>query len=198
MFEDFLHLLGNADIELFETINKRWSNPVFDMIFPLITDLHKVPWVSVLILVTLFYFCYRKFAKWGLGIFLLTAAAVGLADGITGQLLKPFFGRLRPYMTGIELQTRAPVFGQFGFPSNHATNVMCAAILIGYFFPKARWYLLSWAFLIGFSRVYVGAHYPLDVLAGFVFGAALAFICVFIISRFKQIPNGAPVKGSNK
>jgi undecaprenyl-diphosphatase len=186
MIDQLLALLSNTDKTLFDWIHNDAANLVFDWVFPNITDLHKIIWVQIVGLVLLVYFFIRKFAIKGFLLFFYTALIVGAADSIASQILKPFFGRLRPVFMQLQLHERAPTFGSLSFPSNHATNVMCAALLLGYFFPKARKYLILWALLIGLSRIYVGAHFPGDVLAGFLFGGLMGTLGILLISRISS------------
>lgn len=85
--------------------------------------------------------------------------------------------------------------GRFGFFSGHASNSMAAAIFIGLTLKKRfkylLYFLLVWAFLMAYSRVYIGVHYPLDITVGMIFGALVgcAFyrLNLYLISKFVKV-----------
>ncbi|GIL17513.1 MAG: phosphatase PAP2 family protein [Oligoflexia bacterium] len=174
-----MNYLIDLDKELLLLINKSWTNGFFDLFFPLITDLHhtnafKYIFVPGLIL---FFVVYRK---WNGAIFLGgLVSSLALNDFIGGKLIKPFFERPRPPVAGIEVILRAPHFGGFSFTSNHASNMFCAAVFVTAFFPRMRWIMFAYAFLVAYSRVYCGVHYPSDV----IFGALVGSLIGFMISR---------------
>jgi undecaprenyl-diphosphatase len=104
----------------------------------------------------------------------LTFLAVLLGDGLSSGL-KFTFDRVRPSDRYHEPDTLLPVAHTPSFPSGHAaTSFACAATLARYVSRRATVGLFSLAVLISWSRVYVGAHYPLDVLAGAVLGLVIA------------------------
>lgn len=118
----------------------------------------------------------------------LVVAAVGLADSITSRLFKPYFGRPRPChdgrLVGL-LNLPDGCGGMFGFLSSHAANSMALAIFLAIVLPAGRFHGLkiaafAWCFLLSYSRMYLGAHYPTDVLGGAAVGALMGWLAAII------------------
>src|SRR5206468_9255237 len=109
--------------------------------------------------------------RWG--VFALTVIAVVLADwSATG--LKALFDRPRPPLRYAEPKTLVPAPHDASFPSGHAATSFAAATMLSFAFPRLAPGLFVLAAAVAFSRVYVGVHYPLDVIGGAVLGALLA------------------------
>jgi undecaprenyl-diphosphatase len=108
--------------------------------------------------------------------------AVGVAAGLT-SLIKDLVDRARPALAdpGIEALVATP--GSPSFPSGHAATAFAAAIAVGAFYPRIRWPLLGTAAVVGLSRIYLGVHYWLDVVAGAALGIALALAVVWTTRR---------------
>lgn len=100
-----------------------------------------------------------------------------LAEGVINILLKPAIARERPYAPRgpgriRKLLVQAP--GENSWPSTHAGSSMAAAVPLAAAYPRVGVVFLGLAALIGYSRVYVGVHYPFDVVAGAIIGALCA------------------------
>jgi len=152
-------------------INRDWTLPWLNAAMPVLTDIHKVPfarWVLVPALVA-------GWIKWkgrrGLTILLIAVAAVGATDLLCHRMIKKIVRRTRPNVAGISIE-RAPASG-LSMPSNHAANAFATAGTIGSLEPLLLVPLLGIAALVAYSRVYVGVHYPSDVIV-----AALIGLCV--------------------
>ena len=139
---------------------------------------------EVLAVLALFLMLVEKKEKKLSGILLL--AGVALAYQMT-RLIKNWVAIPRPFHTLPDVNLLVYAHG-FSFPSGHSTMAFTAAFIISAYFKR---YLLiySLAFLVGISRVYMGIHYPTDVLAGALLGTAVGYILVKIAERSGFDPN---------
>ncbi|TAF63394.1 MAG: phosphatase PAP2 family protein [Cytophagales bacterium] len=146
--------------------------------------------------VALLYGLYKQlnnFKHWAI-ISLLIILSVLVADQITSSLMKPYFKRLRPSHT-TSLESKIHLVnqykgGKYGFASSHAANSFAIATFL-YLLMGSRigFGLFIWAFLVSYSRIYLGVHYPLDILFGSlvgIFSATLLFR--FVPNKFLKKP----------
>lgn len=172
MLSDFLSILNSIDVAVFHVLNGAVANPVFDVIMPFVTDEH-----NFVIPILLVWFGLLLFGgKRGRITAVLLLIATGLTDAFAAQILKPFFERLRPCHELEQLRLLVKCGGKYGFVSNHAANMFASMTVLAIFYSRFRWYFWSIAALVAYSRVYVGVHYPGDVLFGGLLGFGMAYL----------------------
>lgn len=146
-------------------------------------------WVWVPVYVSLTTWFLWKNGIRGLIPFGLLFITLLLTDQASVHLFKEVFERLRPcHEPGIMEQTRLVAEncgGAFGFVSSHAANSFgLATVSAG--LVKKRWFIRSiflWAILVSYSRIYIGVHYPGDLIGGIILGSLIGWIVVFIYNR---------------
>jgi undecaprenyl-diphosphatase len=170
-----LAALASADRWLFLKINRDWTAPSLDALMPVVTDLHKVPWFLYGVGPAALALWLWKGRRHALKVLVVAALAVGAGDLLAYRVIKPWAERPRPERAGVPTILRAPANGAYGFPSNHAVNMGAAAAVLTVAYPGGAFAFAGLAALVAYSRVYVGAHYPGDVLAGLTIGAAVGW-----------------------
>ena len=129
------------------------------------------------------------YRRWG--VFALTLIAVALADW-SAMGLKALIDRPRPPLRYAEPKTLVAVPHDASFPSGHAATSFAAATMLAFAFPRFAPFLYLLAAAVAFSRVYVGVHYPLDVIGGALLGALVVVVLRFLVSRRAQRGLDAP------
>jgi membrane-associated phospholipid phosphatase len=168
--------LQQFDVELFLKIHRGLANPFFDWLLPLMRN--RFFWAPLYLFIVVFCFIeYKKKGWYIIGMLLFTFA---IGDVVASRLIKPFVARLRPcndLSLVNDIIHRVPCGSGYSFPSAHATNHFAIAIfLIFVFYHRWKPILpigLAWAFVISFSQIYVGVHYPIDTMVGAVLGTAI-------------------------
>jgi undecaprenyl-diphosphatase len=182
---EFINFIANEirafDISLFWTIHLQLRSHLLDIIMPFFSHPFRFwKYLGILIALGLLLFGGKR-ARIGIIMLIL---AVGLSDLICSHVLKELFHRLRPYdsLRGIPLgKVRS-----YAFPSSHAANVSAFASML--FFYKRRFFYpaVLIALFVGYSRIYTGSHYPLDVLGGFFLGTSITILLVLIKNDFSR------------
>lgn len=122
---------------------------------------------------------------------LFIVLTVGTADGVSSHLIKKNVKRIRPCNTE-ELYTipRVRCGSGYSFTSSHAANHFGLSVFLILAVAKRRSVkvlLLFWAFMVSFSQIYVGVHYPLDVIAGGILGAFIAYVFWILYKKLNPI-----------
>jgi len=176
-------ILSDLDKSLFYWINSHFQSPLFGKFMVFVSDKYNFLAVGVLAAVLVLFF----YKKRGLAYLLIGAAVVGFNDFFSHNVLKELFHRPRPCAVLPDVITHVHCStGSFSFPSNHAGNIFALATLTSLCFRNSTIFVLTFAALVGYSRVYLGVHYPFDVAAGALWGAIMG-ILGFLLYR-KIIP----------
>tara|TARA_B100000579_G_C22684584_1_gene781980 strand:+ start:164 stop:763 length:600 start_codon:yes stop_codon:yes gene_type:complete len=180
-------------IELDKTLmiffNKNVSNSLFDVFMPTITSKNFLTVIGLILIFYLVVFCGKK----GRIAILVLIFAAGASDAICAQIIKPWIGRMRPSHDFIEyINLLVSKGGKWSFPSNHAANSFAFATVLSYFYERKKIILFLSASLIAYSRVYVGVHYPLDIVFGALIGYILSWIVlsVWVIVKMRELKRG--------
>ena len=172
---EILNYIGLIDKNILIFINQTLSFPFFDFIMPIITNEHN--WMIPILSLILYMLLFDKIK--GRIVLTVLIITLGINDYFCASILKPYFSRLRPSHEFLEyINLLVPKGGKWSFPSNHASNMFALATTLGYFYPKIKNSLYFLAIIVCFSRVYVGVHYPFDVLIGGIVGYSISWIII--------------------
>jgi len=186
------------DQKLLFLINREWTGPVLDRVMVVASS--AALWTVPLVLLVLGVIVRGGFRARGFMVVALLAVLLG--DSVAGYGIKKAVGRLRPHQSefGVRQLSLAypPWKGLFSpvqeqtslrdstetvgrsFPSNHAANTACVAMLAAIFFRRLGWLAFFPALLVSYSRIYTGSHWPSDVLGGICLGLAVAMLTLLL------------------
>lgn len=152
-------------------------------------------WIPVYLLIV--WALYQRFklpkAAW---ILVAGILAVAVANTLAAELIKPLVKRERPCKVELEARTLVNCGNGYSFPSAHATNHFAISVFLMLIFGRRpKWLgavLLGWATLVAYAQVYVGVHYPSDVLAGAVLGTLIGGLFavgvkIFLEKKYGQL-----------
>ena len=205
MLEQLLHI----DTEILLAING-WHAPWADTLMWIISE--KATWIPLyLLLIGLLVWRYRKPAmtsvKWlqkvpaCVVMIAMIGLAVGAADFIASGILKELVARPRPTrvpeLEGVLHLVNGYRSGRYGFVSSHAANTMVCALLFSMIWRNkiATVGLMLWVAANCYSRMYLGVHYPLDILGGLMVGCLVAMTAYVLLWKWGMIANPQTNKG---
>ncbi|MBS4042258.1 MAG: phosphatase PAP2 family protein [Chitinophagaceae bacterium] len=178
-FSNFIQWIVELDQQLFLLLNQKLTNPIFDVVMPFMRN--STNWILLYVLLIIFAF-YKLKQKAFIWIFFAICTIV-LTDQLSSHVIKPFIARVRPcndinFSSQVRLLL-ANCSSGFSFTSSHACNHFGIAmfIFISLFTYLKKWaYLfILWAAIISYAQVYVGVHYPIDILFGGILGSTIGF-----------------------
>ena len=139
-------------------------------------------WFWIPLYIYILYLIYKRFSDQFLKILFALGLLIFLADFGSVHLFKEVFERARPchFLDGIRVVDGCG--GPFGFISSHASNCFAIAFFMALLFRNFWGFscLFSWAVIIGFSRIYLGVHYPFDILGGMFWGLFVSLLVYYM------------------
>lgn len=203
----FLYLFAELAEEMLESEIKRFDdsiiqffyhikNDVLDMILFIFTELGSVWFLTIFSIIIISFLWFKKRDKWSILFFIIGIGGGGLLT----KLLKYYFGRERP-----SIDETIDAIG-YSFPSGHSMGSLIFYGFLGYFLVRTnlrkriKWISLficgTLIVLIGTSRIYLGAHYPSDVIAGYLAGGIWLILCILSLEyvKWRSASQRKPIK----
>jgi undecaprenyl-diphosphatase len=186
-----MNTLVHFDQQFFFFINNDCHTGLLDKMMPYWRSMYF--WLP---LYTFFVaFIIEKFKKNGLLYLLVLGLTVGVSDTISSKFIKKSVQRARPchdQSRNVDMKREVKLLVRCGsgysFPSSHATNHFAVAFFIIWTFARAKkwlkWTLIAWATSIAFGQVYVGVHYPLDIVCGGILGASIGRASAYLYNKY--------------
>jgi len=169
MFEYLIEL----DKSLFLGINQGLSNPFFDFLMPVLRN----PYTWAPLYLFILIFSIKNYRKRGFILVLFFLMSFGLGDFFSASVIKPGVMRVRPcndMQFKEQVKVRVRCGSGYSMPSSHATNHFAMGVFLLMVFRRKWkpivWLALAWAISISFAQIYVGVHYPGDILVGSILG----------------------------
>ena len=173
--------LQQFDAGIFSVING-WHAAYFDSFMWLVTKI--ATWIPM-ILMLLYLLYFKKGWRKTVAVVLAIALVILIADQVSASIIKPLVERARPSHNE-SLQSTIHIVngyrgGPFGFVSSHAANCFGIALLLAMIFKNRlfTWTMVVWTTLMCYSRIYLGVHYPGDIVCG----AILGFLAAWLVYR---------------
>ncbi len=167
-----INFFYSIDVAVFYFINHTLVNSAFDRFFTTITNVNNWYIAYIILLGIMLTKGGRRGRIAAVGLLLL----ILVTDQVNSKIIKEIVHRIRPCNVLPNVRTPLGFNGTFSFPSSHAVNNFAAAFFIYILFPNLKWALFITASLIAISRVYVGVHYPSDILGGAIIGSAFGYV----------------------
>lgn len=182
--------LLELDLQLFLAINKGGTNAVFDWLMPILRNPYT--WAPLYLFILVFFI--RNYKKRGIIMVLFFFLSFAATDFLTASVIKPQVKRVRPcneVTLKEHINTRVRCGSGYSFPSAHAANHFAMGVFLLVLFYR-KWkpiipLALLWAASISYAQVYVGVHYPIDVLSGALLGSIIGLLMALLF--FVLLPN---------
>lgn len=177
-----IETINNLDIELFNFLNSLHC-AYFDQLMMLVSG--KFTWA--LMYLGLIAILFKKNWKEAALILVIVALCITIADQISSGIIKETVQRLRPsknetLAATIHLVNGYKGGGLYGFVSSHAANTIGVATLLSLIFKNRKFTLVmfAWATVVSYSRIYLGVHFPGDIIGGTLVGIFSGYVCYYI------------------
>ena len=187
-----LEQLHNWDVYFFYKINTVWTSSFLDHIFPWWRD--STTWYPLYLFLLLFVIINFGWRIWTYILFV--ALNVTITDQLSSTFFKHWVPRLRPcqdpFMHGVVRMILNHCSGGNSFPSSHATNHFGAAVFffctLKPYFKNYAYLFFFWAATVSYGQVYVGVHYPTDIIGGAIIGSMIGYIMALIFNKMIKMP----------
>lgn len=191
MLKSLHDLLIYWDFTAWYYLNTQWVNDFLDAVMPFIRN--QWTWAPLYLFLLIFMPANYGRKGWMWCVFFLMAFAIG--DYVSASIIKPYYVRLRPcnnpYLKDI-VHLLVPCGSGLSFPSSHATNHFAMGIFSAVTLrKKARWIwpvAILWALSVGYAQIYVGVHYPGDVVVGGLLGSTVGLLIGYIYNKVYNKP----------
>lgn len=166
---------------LFEIINLQMSSPFLDVFFHPLSNKWTIRFLVVFSMF-MFFSLGNARLRW---VIVLCGTALVTAD-MTVVILKEFFSRVRPCEAFEGAIVLAKCSDSYGFPSRHTADIFAMAVFLSAIYSSRTLWFMGIAVYVGFSRVYLGLHYPLDVMASIFVGSLVGVLFLWVDSVYYE------------